>query len=151
MMDAADVGSTMQRPVFKLKELDLSKLRASQPIAKLDRNAMDQCQNCKSQPGRYSSQSSLDRNMIMLSCGDILCVKCVDSHMKESLLKKGSDLWCPVCLESTHIPDKLRLKVEEIKEKARQQSFIIYCDTHPDLEARFYCQVHKHMTCEACA
>jgi len=150
MAESPDVGSTVHRSIFKIKELDLSKLRNSQPLQKLDRQAMDQCQSCRSVGG---GKGPLDKNMIMLSCGDILCVRCVDTHLKDSVLKEGegTDIWCPVCLETTHVPEKLKLKVQEMKQKARQLGFSIFCDVHPDQEARYYCPTHRHLTCEACA
>ena len=71
----------------------------------------------------------------MLSCGDILCAKCVDTNMKTSLLKQsneGVEIWCPVCQESSDVPDKLKLKIQQIKEKVREQAFVVYCNAHPE-------------------
>ena len=55
--------------------------------------------------------------------------------MKTSLLKQsneGVEIWCPVCQESSDVSDKLKLKIQQIKEKVREQAFVVYCNAHPE-------------------
>ncbi len=91
--------------------------------------SIEKCQNCQGLAsaqypysyGMYQNvKPSLESNLVMLQCGDTVCIKCIDQHNKNQIgsssQKKRSVqtkddrviVKCPVCFEVQPIPQKLR-------------------------------------------
>lgn len=46
--------------------------------------------------------------------------------------------------------ERLRDRIASIKESVRLQSYVVFCSTHGEAEANFYCPYHQTLICEAC-
>ena len=92
------------------------------------------------------SFNSVDKQQLLLPCGDSICLLCFEPLMQP----QESKLICPVDEEVLIIPKKFRENVNRML-KAKTQILWILCQGHPQIIAEYYCAEHKVMICHQCA
>ena len=86
-----------------------------------------------------------DKVQMIIPCGDSMCLPCLGDSLKANSEK----IACPVDFEVIILPKKFVEKVNQLILQKKEE-LPIFCVTHPDNLAEYYCPKEKVMICHEC-
>lgn len=105
----------------------------------MNTNRRHYCPNCN------ELYNKVDRQMLILPCGDELCLDCFDLLLQPL----NNKLQCPFDGIVHHISEKYLENIQKMKSQMAPVN--IYCDEHPEIEVDYFCKKHSRLMCNKCA